>query len=455
MPLRAFTLLALLCCFSLPLRALELADAYALALRNDPLFQAAIKEHQADQEHRNLGRAALLPKLNYSYSNSRNESQVTQQSQFGDISSQRDYRGYASVLSLQQPLFDYAAWAEYRQGEARALLADQRFRTRSQALLVRLFLAYSEALLAGERIALARAQRSAFAERLQLNRRLFEGGEGTRTDLLETQARHDLALAQEIEVSDALDAALRELQAIVGEPLLLADLQPLAEHVQIEPLQPRSFEAWRDLALAGNAELAAQRHAMTVAEQQVERARAGHLPTLSLVASSRLTRSDSESAYNQRYDTDSIGIQLNLPLFTGGATSAGRRQASYQLEQASHELDAQSATTLNELRRQYNLCASSQAKIRAYQLAVTSSRSLIEATRRSVSGGERVNLDVLDAEQGFYTARRDLAEARHAYLRSWLQLRQLAGVLEEHDLQQLALHFSRSPVAARVAPAQG
>ncbi|QLF93816.1 TolC family outer membrane protein [Pseudomonas sp. ABC1] len=437
---------AALCCLSFPSHALGLLDAYALALRNDPTLQAAISEHQAGQEHRAIGRAALLPRLDYRYTNSRNESEVTQQGLTGEVTNQRDYRSYASVVSLQQPLFDYAAWTRYRQGEARALLADERLRGRGQELMVRLFQAYSEALLAGERIALAQAQRSAYTERLQLNRRLFEGGEGTRTDLLETQARHDLSLAQEIEANDALDIALRELQAIIGEPLLLEDLTPLLAAPRFPPLHPQGFEAWRDLALASNAELAAQRHALSVAEQQVEQARANHMPSLSLVASSRLTRSDSESSYNQRYDTDSIGIQLNLPLFAGGANSASRRQAARQFEQASHELDAQSAGTLNELRRQYNLCRSAQAKIRAYQMAEASAATLVEATRKSVLGGERVNLDVLDAQAQLYNARRDLADARHGYLLAWLQLRYLAGQLGERDLAELAEHFARPDV---------
>ena len=436
---------ALVACFTSPVHALDLQDAYALALRNDPTFHAALKEREAGQEDRAIGRAALLPKLSYSYNNARNESEVTQSTAQGNVRADRDYRSYASSFTLRQPLLDYAAWAQYREGEAKALLADERFRGRSQELLVRLFQAYSEALLAGEQIALAGAQRMAYAERLQLNQHLFEKGEGTRTDLLETQARHDLTLAQEIEAGDALDAALRELQAIIGEPLALDDLAPLAGDFHILPLQPAGFDAWRDLAMASNADLAAQRHALDVAAQQREQRRAGHLPSLSLYASTRKTSSDSESSYNQQYDTDSIGIQISVPLFAGGGVAAGTRQASRRYEQASYELDAQTATTLNELRKQYKLCLSSVTKARAYEQVVASAGTLIDATRKSVAGGERVNLDVLDAEQQFYSARRDLAQTRHAYLRAWLQLRYLAGVLSESDLNQLAGYFVGRP----------
>ena len=204
--------------------ALGLLDVYDLALRNDPTFQAAIQEREAGEENRVIGRAALLPNLSWSYNNSRNESEVTQSTAIGNVSSDRNYRSYASALTLQQPLLDYEAYARFRQGTAQALMADERFRGKSQELAVRVLGAYSQALLAQEHIELSRAQKRAFAERLQLNDRLLKGGEGTRTDVLETQARLSLAQAEEIEAVDAQDSALRELEAIVGQPLQIEEL---------------------------------------------------------------------------------------------------------------------------------------------------------------------------------------------------------------------------------------
>ena len=325
---------------------------------------------------------------------------------------------------------------------AKALLADAQFRGRGQELVVRLFQAYSEALFANEQIALAQAQRRAYAEQLTLNERLLKGGEGTRTDVLETHARYELAKAQEIEATDTLDAALRTLQAIVGEPLEVEDLAPLAAGFKVDPLAPGNFEHWRNLAVSNNAQLIAQRHAVEAADQGVERNRAGHLPSLSAYASTGRSSSSSESTYNQRYDTDSIGIQLSVPLFAGGGVSAATRQAAAQRDEVQYQLDGLLSETLNELRKQFNLCASSVAKIRAYELAVESADRLIEATRKSVAGGEQVNLDVLNAEQQLYGARRDLAQARHDYLRAWLQVHYLAGTLEASDLQRLDRYFA-------------
>lgn len=137
----------------------------------------------------------------------------------------------------------------------------------------------------------------------------------------------------------------------------------------------------------------------------------------------------------------SVGLQISVPIFSGGGVSAATRQASERYEQAYQKKDEQTAKILNELRRQFNLVSSSQAKIKAYQLAEDSALSLVDATRKSVKGGERVNLDVLNAEQQLYSVRRDLSEARYTWLAAWLQLRYYTGELDDSTLRQLAGYF--------------
>ncbi|HEK1717593.1 TPA: TolC family outer membrane protein [Pseudomonas aeruginosa] len=430
-------------------QALGLLDAYQLAVRHDPTFQAALHERRAGSENRAIGRAGLLPSLRYDYNKARNDSTVSQ----GDARVERDYRSYASTLSLEQPLFDYEAYARYRQGEAQALFADEQFRGRSQELAVRLFAAYSETLFAREQVVLAEAQRRALETQLAFNQRAFEEGEGTRTDLLETRARLSLTRAEEIAASDRAAAARRTLEAMLGQALEDCELAAPIERFPALRLQPATFEGWRQVALQRSAELGAQRYALEAAAYEVERNRAGHLPRLSLYASSSKTHSASESTYEQKYDTDSVGLRLSLPLFEGGRVSAATRQAGDKYAQAQAELDAQVASVINDLHSQFDLTASSLAKVRAYEMAVAAAREQVTATRRSVAGGERVNRDVLDAEQQFYGARRDLAEARYAYLNAWLRLRQLAGVLEDRDLAVLAAYFGAGEGRAQVAAA--
>ncbi|MCU1717096.1 TolC family outer membrane protein [Pseudomonas sp. 5P_3.1_Bac2] len=437
-----------------PAQALGLLDSYYLALDSDPQFQGAIQEHEAGKQFRALGRAALLPRLVYSYNRGRSWSDVTQSTTRGDISEQRDYDSYVSTFSLQQPLFDYEAYSRYRKGLSQALLADERFRSQSQQLLLRVLEAYSGALLAKEQIDLARSQKRSYNEQFKLNQRQFERGNGTKTDTLETQARFNLAQAQEIEAQDNQDSALRELERLVGVPLEIGDLEPLTEHFTVNPLVPSHYEAWRDLAMAENPELASMRHAVDVAQYEVEQNRAGFLPRLGLYASSGKSKSGSENTYNQRYDTDSVGIQLSIPLFSGGETLAATRQASHRMQQSSYELDDKVAETLNQVRKMFNLSSSSAAKIKAYELGVESAQTLVMATRKSIAAGVRVNLDLLNAEQQLFNASNELSKAKYDYLNAWTRLRFFAGVLSERDLELVGQNFAAADTKLSALPEQ-
>ena len=242
-----------------------------------------------------------------------------------------------------------------------------------------------------------------------------------------------MAQAQEIEAQDNQDSALRELERLVGVPLEISDLDQLTEHFSVRPLTPNRYEAWRDLAMAQNPELASLRHAVDVAHYEVEQNRAGFLPRLGLYASTGKSKSGSENTYDQRYDTDSVGIQLSIPLFSGGETLASTRQASHRMQQSSYELDDKVADTLNQVRKMFNLSSSSAAKIKAYQLGVESAQTLVLATRKSIVAGVRVNLDLLNAEQQLFNVTNELSKAKYDYLNAWTRLRFYAGVLSATD----------------------
>lgn len=163
-------------------------DVYEQALRNDPVFLGAIKERDAGLENRTIGRAGLLPKLSYNYNKGRNNSQATlPDGRGGNYHDDRNYNSYGSTFTLQQPLFDYEAYANYRKGVAQALFADESFRDKSQALLVRVLTYYTQALFAQDQIDIARAKKKAYEQQFQQNQHLFQQGEGTRTDILESR----------------------------------------------------------------------------------------------------------------------------------------------------------------------------------------------------------------------------------------------------------------------------
>ncbi len=429
---------ALLAAAAVPAWALGLVEAYELAVRNDPTYRAAQFENEAAQQFAVLGRSNLLPNIAASYSPSRNRADVTNTAT-GGATDERRYNALSAALQLRQPLFHPEGMARYRQGLAQTRGSDAQFAAKSQELIVRVASAYTFAKYAEDQLALAVAQREALAEQRLTNQRLFLRGEGTRTDVVETQARFDLAVAQVLEANDNVTNARNALAAIVGRDVTRLD--ELNDDFNVGQLVPGNFEDWRAIALSSNPELQARRHAVDVAREEANRHRAGHLPRVDLVASVGKTDSDTINTFNQKATVRSVGAQLTLPLYSGGAVAAAVSQAEANADRIQAELDAATAETTVELRKQFDLTASSAARHDAARAARDSALLLLESTRRSVTAGQRINLDVLQAQQQLFDSRRNLAQARYNYLLSLLRLRLAAGVLQLSDLVDMSRYF--------------
>jgi outer membrane protein, protease secretion system len=422
--------------------ALGLLPAYEAALANDPVYRSAQRDNEAGQQFRELGRSNLLPNLSANYSRNRNQADISTSSARGEVTERRNYSGLATALQLRQPLYHPEGLARYRQGIAQTNASDAQFAARSQDVIVRLVGLYAPAKYAEDQLAQTIAQRDAFAEQRQSNVRLFQRGEGTVTEVLETQAKYDLAEAQVLEARDNLVNTRNALAALVGQEV--DKLDPLADDFRVKPMLPVSFEAWKELSLANNPELLAQRYAVEIAREEVNKNQAGHSPRLDLVASTGKNSSDTTNTFNQSAKVHTIGLQLTVPLYSGGAVTAASSQAVSNYEKAQADLDAKINTVVLELRKQYNLTLSSALRINAAAQALKSSTLLVEATQKSVKGGQRTNLDVLNAQQQLFEAKRDLALARYNYLLGYLRLRYSAGTLSVRDLTDIAGYFVES-----------
>ena len=419
--------------------AIGLLQAYDAALANDPTYRAALRENEAGQQFKVLGRSNLLPNLSANYSTSKNQGDVITTTVVGDRTDPRKFTSLAASIQLRQPLFYPEGMARYRQGVAQTLASDAQFSVRSQDLIVRLVSLYATAKYAEDQLAQAMAQRTAYAEQKQSNVRLFQRGEGTRTEVLETQAKYDLAEAQVLEASDNLVNSRNALSAMVGQEI--TTLAPLSDDFRVRPMQPTSFEEWKAIALASNPEILAQRYAVEVAREEINKNKAGHTPRLDLIASISNSKSDTTSTFNQETNNRSIGVQLNIPLYAGGSVSAATSQAVSNYEKAQADLDAKTNQVLVELRKQYNLTLSSVARIDAATQSLSSASLLVDATQKSVKAGQRTNLDVLNAQQQLFEAKRDLELSRYNYLLGFLRLRFSAGTLGLADLQNIAAYF--------------
>ena len=253
-----------------------------------------------------------------------------------------------------------------------------------------------------------------------------------------------MADAQLIEARDVIENNKRKLEAITGIELKSANqVKPIYKSFKVQPLNPRAFEQWKEMALAANPEILASQHNEEVARQDLQKNIAGNYPTISAVATWGQQNSYYISTINQQAVTSSAGIQAQWALFNGGQTAGLISQSRSNFEKAQAQSDEARSRVITELRKQYDATLSSEQKVAALNRAVESATELTKAMRKSVKGGERINLDVLLADKGLATAQRDLAQAKYNYLLAYLRLKQQAGNLTSEDLQLVATYFER------------
>ena len=421
--------------------AMGLMQAYDAALQNDANYRSAVSDNQAGQQYKAIGRSGLLPNIQYTYATSKNKAETTSPNFFGrPTTTYPEYTSLSNSISLRQPLFNLDAFARYRQGIAQTNYSDAQFAGRRQDLMIRLVRAYAETKYSEDQLTLQMALRDAFAEQKRVNDRLFEKGEGTKTDMLETQAKLDMAEVQIIESADNLATSRNKLAAMVGRDV--TQLDALVDDFRLMPAHLTYLEEWKAIAGNNNPEMAAGRFAVEVAEQEIRKSKAGHAPRLDLNASYKRSSSDSLTSYDQNSSVRSIGIQLVMPLFSGGYVNAVSAQAVSNRDKAQFDLEASTDKVMLDLLKEFSTVQSSVARMAALQKSVNSATLLVQATRQSVKGGVRINLDVLNAQQLLLVAQRDLTQARYNYLLSFLKLRMAAGTLNIEDLRVVAGYFS-------------
>jgi protease secretion system outer membrane protein len=421
--------------------AVGLEQAYQAALKNDPAYRMNFYEREYGKENAVLGRAGLLPSVSASWSGSRNVAdQESPHPLLGFMQTTHPrYLSRSSVVQLRQSLFSMDAIARYRQGKVQANQADAAFEAGTNEVAIRVVSAYCDALFADDQLALARVQRDMYLEQQKVNQRLFEKGEGTKTDMLETKARLDLAEAILVESEDNAVAQRQTLAGVIGmDP---GQLDKLSDYFRVGELKIGTFEEWQARTLKDNRELAAARLAVENARLEISKNKAGHLPRVDLIASYSKGDSETLNTYNTSSVNRTLGVQVNIPLYAGGAISATTRQAAAGYERAKSELDVRTNKILVDLRRAHSLVESSAHKIDALMKAVESNKELMKATEQSIKGGVRINLDLLNAQQQLFSSQRDLAQARYTYLISLLKLRAAAAIIGDSDIREIGAYF--------------
>ncbi len=439
-PLKLFllTILAASC----SAQAADLLETYRAAQANDPVFAAARAANQAGQEKLSQGRALLMPSINLNANTIFNDQTTNYQasSPFSAANGNSRFNTNGYGVNLVQPLFRAQNWLAYTEAQLQVAQADAQFKLAEQDLILRVAQNYFDVLIAQDSVQLVDAQKTAITEQMAQAKRNFEVGTTTITDTLEAQSRYDLTLAQEVAAKNTLEVKRSGLQQLTGE--IPAVLKPLNSALKLESPNPADMEQWVADAQNNNPQIVLAQAGATLAEKEVARNQSAHLPTLDLVASYAKNSASGGSFGASDSSNRNIGVQLNVPLFQGGATSSRSREAEANHERGKQDLENARRTVTTQTRQAYLGVVSGMAQVQAFQQALASSQSLLEASKLGQEVGIRTNLDVLNAQQQLYSTRRDLYQAQYNYLISQLRLKAAAGSLGEDALSQvnLALH---------------
>ena len=415
--------------------ASDLLQVYQEALSQDPSLQSAQSAQIAGQEALPQGRALLLPSVNLSANTQYNDVDTQYRSASVFSSARRKYNSNGYSVALTQPLFRAQNFAQYAQSKFFVVQSDALYAAAKQDLITRVAQAYFDVLLAQYSITLAQAQKEAIGEQLAQAKRNFEVGTTTITDTHDAQARYDLTVSQEIAAQNDLEIRQNALLQIIGR--LPGELVTVRGDVPLVAPEPSSMDVWVDKALQNNAEVVIARATLQIATEEVNKARGGHLPTLDLVASYGDSSVGGGVVGGSDQTSRVIGLQLNLPLFQGGATSSAVRQAVANQEKARQDLEVTQRRIAQTARQAYLGVTSGIAQVKALQQAVISNQSAFDSTKLGLEVGVRTSVDLLNARQQLFGARRDLAQALYSYILSRLRLSASGGALTEADVKQV------------------
>ena len=425
-------------CFSA--HALGLHEAYNLALGNDPIFRAAIKEREANDANLIIGRSALMPKvvtgsvtatnrLTNTYSGS-----VSQN--FDNFSSNNNY------VQLLQPLFDLGALAKYRQGVAQKGFGDAKFQADTYDLLIRTTQAYLETMYVEDQINFIKAESAAFLEQMQLSEKSFKYGEVSKLDYLEAKTAYEISTSQLLEAQLQLTDTKRRLGILVGidQPAKIISGKLRKQFTFFNDL-PKQFDELRELALENNYDLKAANFKVLVTKEEINKNTSNYYPQISAVANWNRQNSFSVSTINVISNQTMGGIQATWPIFSGGETYGQSRQASALHEKSIEEYGGLRLNTLSDLQKFYDQVSFYQRKIKILQRSLVSAQETQKATNMGILAGIRTNYDALAATKAVFSISKDLAQAKYAYILAYLKTKQLSGLIKVSDLEAISKSY--------------
>ena len=417
----------------------DLVSVYQEAVSNNADLAAARADYGARREIVPQARAGLLPNLSAGAEMTHTRTQLDEPAMTANRS------GNAWSATLSQPVFRADRWFQLQAAEAVNEQAALELSATEQNLIMQTAESYFAVLRAQDNLASTKAEEAAFKRQLDQSNERFDVGLSDKTDVLQSQASHDTARANRIiaerDVQDAFEALVtltnRDYPAIQGVVHTLPVLVPT----------PNDAKAWVETAARQNLNLLATNHAVDAAEQTLRQRKAGHAPTVDAVARYQKGDNDNLGFTNPapqagvRYGGDAeqttIGLQLNIPIYSGGLTSSQVREAYQRLNQSEQQRESLRRQVVENTRNLHRAVNTDVEQVQARKQSIISNQSAVEATEIGYQVGTRNIVDVLDAQRQLYSSVRDYNNSRYDYILDNLRLKQSAGTLSPQDLQDL------------------
>ncbi len=442
--------------------AKDLIQLFQDAAQNDPIYNAAKYAYTAGKESYWQAFSVLLPQITGSYSTQ--SSDIRYDPNLNNIANRKDYVFSNSgwTLSLTQPLFNWSYYEKYKQGDLLTGVAEANFAQAQQDLIVRVSQAYFDALTAQDTLDLYLNKKGLINEQLQQAKRNFEVGTATIVDTNEAQSRYDLVIAQEIAAQSDLLVKKSALEQIIGQPV--DTILPLSKQAKVESLRQErtvkylddskgklatndiiealhlstgnTIEDWVRQTEEVNYNVIVGRLNSEIAKSNYRSVQGTRLPIVSLQASTGYNNSlgNATSSLPNTYYANQIGLQVSVPIFTGGLISSNARQTAALYDQSIATLDLLKKSNAVATKQAYLGFTNGIAQIKAYEAAEKSALTSLQSNRTGYNVGVRINIDVLNAQDQLITTQSSLYKARYDAIMNGIKLKSLSAVLTDEDV---------------------
>jgi len=415
-------------------QAEDLLTVYQQALLNDTVVLKAQAQFEIVKEDIGQARSVLLPQINGYGSYTDGESDSLVQGSGGTVATSTtefNYLGYGASLNMQ--LYHHDSWLRLNIAEKSAHQSDLNYQVAKQDLIVRVAQAYFALLSTKDDLVFAQAEKAAIARQLEQTKQRFSVGLTAITDVYEAQAQYDTAVTEEIRAENAIFSAEEELRVITNTyPDNINVLN--TDRFSTSTPMPNSADEWQKAAEAKNLDLITAKVGIDISKQAIDAARAGHYPTLDFGASYNNTDGETNGQNTPALDDYSIGLTLNVPIYSGGAIESSVRQAQSRFVLASQDLMQTHRVVVRTTRNAYNTVVATISGIKAFEQSVLSASKALEATEAGFEVGTRTIVDVLDSTRNLYNAKRNLSSTRYSYIQNVLLLKRAGGTITDEDI---------------------